>query len=79
MEGAALVIVYVIYLYYLSMAEKTVRDEPELRRGALWVDISFLVGALVVVVLSSSVGVDEGLSLASSLGVSPFIIGYWPA
>jgi len=75
LEGIALVFIYIAYLFYLSREDRITKDEGERKHQILIYDSFFLLGALLVVVLCSSVVVHEGLALASMLGVSPFIIG----
>lgn len=75
LEGVGLVLIYLAYLYVLSREERTVQEEPELKGGRLWVDGFFLVGALVVVVVTSSLVVGEGVALAEGVGISQFAIG----
>jgi len=75
LEGGFLVLIYVIYLAYLYRNEKngTKRDKATDEIPVL--DFIILLGALIVVVASSSVVVREGMTLATSLEISPFIIG----
>lgn len=75
LDGVGLVLIYLVYLYVLSREERTVREEPELKSRGLWVDGLFLAGALIVVVVTASLVVDEGVALAESVGVSQFAVG----
>ena len=75
LEGGLLALTYVIYLAYLYRNEKngTKRDKATDEIPVL--DFIILLGALIVVVAASSVVVREGMTLATSLEISPFIIG----
>ena len=75
LEGIGLTFIYITYLYYLSREERTIKEVGERKDQSLIFDSLFLLGALLVVVLSSSIVVREGLELASVLGISPFMIG----
>lgn len=75
LEGITLALIYIVYLYYLFRVEKDLKAKPVKKGNLPVLDLLILVGALLFVVLSSSVVVSEGMSLATILGVSPFIIG----
>jgi cation:H+ antiporter len=76
-DGLLLVGIYALYLRHISREER-IRETGAHRQGIdspSLADAGILAGALLAVLLSSTLVVREGLSLAAMLGVSPFIIG----
>lgn len=74
-EGAALLLVYLIYMSALVQAEKGSREEPKkVPKGRLPPLVAISIG-LVTVVLSAHTVVTEGVALAEAWGITQTMLG----
>ncbi len=78
-DGALLLIAFFMYIYTLLQRERKRRKsgEPtmEIPGPMLWVNIVFLAGGLLVVIMSSHVAIEAALMITASWGIGQSFIG----
>ncbi len=74
-EGGLLIVAWLLYMLFLLMLDRPTDGMEAPPSSPLWRDLAFLIGGMVVVVLSSELVVDKAVLLAQALGVSESLVG----